>query len=112
MASSEGKIAFVSNLNGTTLMEVSLGSFLAPVCFLSRGLFLIVFHLGKGVLPFSWGAHLMLDFTTIIMPMVLSCTALSDILHFVIMGIAVVDFAVLYLVYKRKKKSKFPQKHD
>lgn len=103
MASSEGKIAFVSNLNGTTLMEVSLGSFLAPVCFLSRGLFLIVFHLGKGVLPFSWGAHLMLDFTTIIMPMVLSCTALSDILHFVIMGIAVVDFAVLYLVYKRKK---------
>ncbi|XP_058632624.1 phosphatidylinositol-glycan biosynthesis class W protein [Onychostoma macrolepis] len=103
MESAEVKVAFVSNHNGTTLTEVSLGSFLAPLCFLSRGLFLIVFHLGKGVLPFSWGAHLLLDFTALIMPLVLSCTALSDILHFVIMGIAVVDLVVLYLVYKNGK---------
>ncbi|XP_052412994.1 phosphatidylinositol-glycan biosynthesis class W protein [Carassius gibelio] len=103
MASAEVKVAFVSNHNGTTLTEVSLGSFLAPLCFLSRGLFLIVFHLGKGVLPFSWGTHLLLDFTALIMPLVLSCTALSDILHFVIMGIAVVDLVVLYLVYKNGK---------
>lgn len=103
MASAEVKVAFVSNHNGTTLTEVSLGSFLAPLCFLSRGLFLIVFHLGKGVLPFSWGAHLLLDFTALIMPLVLSCTALSEILHFVIMGIAVVDLVVLYLVYKNGK---------
>ncbi|XP_073697470.1 phosphatidylinositol-glycan biosynthesis class W protein-like [Garra rufa] len=103
MASAEVKVAFVSNHNGTTLTEVSLGSFLAPVCFLSRGLFLIVFHLGKGVLPFSWGVHLLLDFTTLIMPLVLSCTVLSDILHYVIIGIAVVDFVVLYLLYKNRK---------
>ncbi|XP_043094286.1 phosphatidylinositol-glycan biosynthesis class W protein [Puntigrus tetrazona] len=104
MASAEVKVAFVSNHNGTTLLEVSLGSFLAPLCFLSRGLFLIVFHLGKGVLPFSWGTHLLLDFTALIAPLVLSCTALSDILHFVIMGIAVVDLVVLYLVYKNRKR--------
>ncbi|XP_016311296.1 phosphatidylinositol-glycan biosynthesis class W protein-like [Sinocyclocheilus anshuiensis] len=107
MASEEVKVAFVSNHNGTTLTEVSLGSLLAPLCFLSRGLFLIVFHLGKGVLPFSWGTHLLLDFTALIMPLVLSCTALSDILHFVIMGIAVVDLVVLYLVYKNGKHPSF-----
>lgn len=104
MASPDEKVAFVSNLNGTSLTEVSLGSLLAPLCFLSRGLFLIVFHLGKGVLPFSWAAHLLLDFTALITPLVLSCTALSDILHFVIMGIAAVDFAVLSLVYKNRKQ--------
>uniref|UniRef100_A0A8C1Q6A6 Phosphatidylinositol-glycan biosynthesis class W protein n=1 Tax=Cyprinus carpio TaxID=7962 RepID=A0A8C1Q6A6_CYPCA len=103
MASAEVKVAFVSNHNGTTLTEVSLGSLLAPLCFLSRGLLLIVFHLGKGDLPFSWGSHLLLDFTSLIMPLVLSCTALSDILHFVITGIAVVDVVVLYLVYKNRK---------
>ncbi|XP_051966178.1 phosphatidylinositol-glycan biosynthesis class W protein [Xyrauchen texanus] len=103
MASSEGKIEFVSNLNGTTLTEVSLGSLLAPLCFLSRGLFLIVFRMRKGVLPLSKGAHLLLDFTTLIMPLVLSCTVLSDILHFVIMGLAVVDLAVIYHVYKNGK---------
>lgn len=104
MALPEGKIAFVSNLNGTTLTEVSLGSLLAPLCFLSRGLFLIVFHLGKGVLPLSRPAHLLLDFLTLIMPLVLSCTILSDILHFVIMGLALVDFAVIYYVYNNKRR--------
>ncbi|KAA0716893.1 Phosphatidylinositol-glycan biosynthesis class W protein [Triplophysa tibetana] len=104
MALPEGKIAFVSNLNGTTLTEVSLGSLLAPLCVLSRGLFLIVFHLGKGVLPLSQGVHLLLDFMTLIIPLVLSCTILCDILHFVIMGLAIVDFAVLYFVYNNRRR--------
>ncbi|XP_072519119.1 phosphatidylinositol-glycan biosynthesis class W protein [Salminus brasiliensis] len=103
MAEAEVKVAFVSNLNGTTVAEVSLGSFLAPLCLLSRGLFLIVFHLSRGVLPFFKGAHLLLDFTTLIMPMVLSCTVLSDILHWVIVGLAVVDLCVLYLLSKNRK---------
>ncbi|KAK7172491.1 hypothetical protein R3I93_002563 [Phoxinus phoxinus] len=112
MASPDEKVAFVSNLNGTSLTEVSLGSFLAPLCFLSRGLFLILFHLGKGILPFSWASHLLLDFTSLIMPLVLSCTALSDILHFVIVGLAIVDFAVLYLVYKNGKRGSFSNTTD
>ncbi|KAK7163898.1 hypothetical protein R3I94_002569 [Phoxinus phoxinus] len=112
MASPDEKVAFVSNLNGTSLTEVSLGSFLAPLCFLSRGLFLILFHLGKGILPFSRAAHLLLDFTSLIMPLVLSCTALSDILHFVIVGLAIVDFAVLYLVYKNGKRGSFSNTMD
>ncbi|XP_067296457.1 phosphatidylinositol-glycan biosynthesis class W protein [Pseudorasbora parva] len=107
MASPDEKVAFVSNLNGTSLTEVSLGSLLAPLCFLSRGLFLIVFQLGKGVLPLSRISHLLLDFTTLIMPLVLSCTALSDVLHFVIVCIAAIDFAVLSLVYKSRKQGSF-----
>ncbi|KAG1931654.1 phosphatidylinositol-glycan biosynthesis class W protein [Pimephales promelas] len=112
MASPDEKVAFVSNLNGTSLTEVSLGSFLAPLCFLSRGLFLIVFHLGNGILPLSRASHLLLDFTSLIMPLVLSCTALSDILHFVIVGIAVVDSVVLYLVYKNGKRGSFSDTMD
>ncbi|XP_036436425.1 phosphatidylinositol-glycan biosynthesis class W protein [Colossoma macropomum] len=105
MAEAEVKVAFVSNLNGTTVVEVSLGSFLAPLCLLSRGLFLVVFHLCRGVLPLAKGAHLLLDFTMLIMPLVLSCTVLSDILHWVIIGLAVADLFVLFLLYRNKKTS-------
>ncbi|KAL7838116.1 hypothetical protein AOLI_G00265200 [Acnodon oligacanthus] len=105
MAEAEVKVAFVSNLNGTTVAEVSLGSFLAPLCLLSRGLFLIVFHLCRGILPLAKGAHLLLDFTMLIMPLVLSCTVLSGILHWVIIGLAVADLFVLFLLYRNKKTS-------
>ncbi|XP_017570364.1 phosphatidylinositol-glycan biosynthesis class W protein [Pygocentrus nattereri] len=105
MAEAEVKVAFVSNLNGTTVAEVSLGSFLAPLCLLSRGLFLIVFHFCRGVLPLAKGAHLLLDFTMLIMPLVLSCTVLSGILHWVIIGLAVADLFVLFLLYRNKKTS-------
>ncbi|XP_030649000.1 phosphatidylinositol-glycan biosynthesis class W protein [Chanos chanos] len=103
MTQADVKVAFVSNLNGTTLTEVSLGSVLAPLCVLNRGLCLILHHLCKGVLPFTWPVHLFLDFTLVIFPLVVSCTVLSDVLHFVIMGLAVFDFALLCLVYWNKK---------
>ncbi|XP_066516940.1 phosphatidylinositol-glycan biosynthesis class W protein [Hoplias malabaricus] len=103
MDEAEVKVAFVSNLNGTSVAEVSLGSFLAPLCLLSRGLFLIVFHLCRGVLPLPKLAHFLLDFSMLIIPLVLSCTVLSDILHWVIIGLFVVDLFVLFLLYKNKK---------
>ncbi|XP_041749383.1 phosphatidylinositol-glycan biosynthesis class W protein [Coregonus clupeaformis] len=99
----ELKEAFVSNLNGTSLGEVALGSFLAPLCLISRGLVLILYHLGKGVLPLPWIAHFVLDFSMIILPLVLSCTVLSDILHLVILGLAVVCGAVLCYIYRTKR---------
>ncbi|KAB5522424.1 hypothetical protein PHYPO_G00159380 [Pangasianodon hypophthalmus] len=104
MAETEIKVAFVSNLNGTTLMEVSLGSFLAPLCLLGRGLFVLVFHLNKGVLPLSSSAHLLLDFTLLITPLVLSCTVLSDILHWVVLVIAVTDICAVSILYSKRNK--------
>lgn len=104
MAETEIKVAFVSNLNGTTLTEVSLGSFLAPLCLLSRGLFMLVFHLNEGVLPLSSSAHLLLDFTLLITPLVLSCTVLSDILHWVIIFVAVADICAVYVMCSNRRK--------
>ncbi|XP_076867799.1 phosphatidylinositol-glycan biosynthesis class W protein [Brachyhypopomus gauderio] len=103
MAEAEEKIAFLSNLNGTTLAEVSLGCILAPLCLLSRGLFLITFHLSKGALPFGTATHLLLDFSMLIVPLVFSCTVLSDILHMVVVGLAVADISVLILLYGNQK---------
>lgn len=103
MTEAEVKVAFVSNLNGTTVVEVSLGSFLAPLCLLSRGLFLIVFHLSRGVLPLSKYAHLLLDYGFLIMPLVLSCTVLSDILHWVIVIVAAIDLSLLFFIYRKRK---------
>ncbi|XP_062845085.1 phosphatidylinositol-glycan biosynthesis class W protein [Trichomycterus rosablanca] len=105
MAETDEKIAFVSNLNGTTLVEVSLGSVLAPLCLLSRGLCLILFHLNKGVLPLSKSANLVLDFTMLIMPLVLSCTVLSDVLHWVIIGLAGVELTLYLYLFQNKKPS-------
>lgn len=104
MAETEIKVAFVSNLTGTTLTEVSLGSFLAPLCLLSRGLFMLVLHLNRGILPLSSSAHLLLDFTLLITPLVLSCTVLSDVLHWVIISIAVVDGCAVSILYSNRKK--------
>ncbi|XP_060719566.1 phosphatidylinositol-glycan biosynthesis class W protein [Tachysurus vachellii] len=104
MAEMDIKVAFVSNLNGTTLTEVSLGSFLAPLCLLSRGLVLLVFHLNKVFLPLSSSAHLLLDFILLIAPLVLSCTVLSDILHWVIIAIAAVDVCAVSILYSKRSK--------
>lgn len=110
MAKTEIKVDFVSNLNGTTLTEVSLGSFLAPLCLLSRGLFMLMFHLNKGVLPLSSSAHLLLDFTLLITPLVLSCTVLSDVLHWVVISVAVADVCALAILCSNRKKK--PASHQ
>lgn len=83
------KEAFVSNLNGTTLQEVALGSFIAPLCFLSRGLMLILYYQVKGTLvfPFPKISHLLVDFSVLILPVVLSSTVLSSVLHHVALGL-------------------------
>ncbi|XP_006799626.1 phosphatidylinositol-glycan biosynthesis class W protein [Neolamprologus brichardi] len=83
MAQRELKEAFVSNLNGTSLEEVALGSFLSPVCVVNRGLFLILYYQAKGNLPLPHPlfSHLLLDLCALIVPLVLSCTVLSSVLH-------------------------------
>lgn len=82
MAQKDLKEAFVSNLNGTSLGEVALGSFLSPVCFMNRGLIFILCQQIKGSLPlpFPTTSHLLLDFCVLILPLVLSCTILSSVL--------------------------------
>lgn len=95
----ELKEAFVSNHNGTSLQEVALGSFLTPICFINRGLILILYHQAKGTLPLPLIIHLLLDFTVLILPLVLSCTVLSSILHLVVISLTFVSACMFFCVY-------------
>ncbi|KAM8897568.1 phosphatidylinositol-glycan biosynthesis class W protein isoform 1-T2 [Spinachia spinachia] len=101
MSQRDLKEAFISNLNGTTLQEVGLGSFLTPLCLISRGLILTLYHQARGTLPLPLPliSHLLLDFCVLILPLVLSCTILSDALHQVILGLAFISGCVLCYIY-------------
>ncbi|XP_060942068.1 phosphatidylinositol-glycan biosynthesis class W protein [Limanda limanda] len=101
MSQRELKEAFVSNLNGTSLQEVTLGSFLSPLCLINRGLILILYHQTRRALPLPLPllSHLILDFSVLILPLVLSCTILSGILHLVIGGCLFVSVCVLCYIY-------------
>lgn len=103
MSQRDLKEAFVSNLNGTSLQEVALGSFLAPLCLINRGLILTIFHQAVGPLPLPLPliSHLLLDFCMLILPLVLSCTVLSDVLHQVILGLTFVSACVFCFVCHR-----------
>lgn len=83
------KEAFVSNLNGTTPQEVALGSLIGPLCYLLRGLILILYHRAKGtlVLPLPKVSHLLLDFSVLTLPIVLASTVLSGVLRHVVAGL-------------------------
>lgn len=102
MSQREVKEAFVSNLNGTSLQEVALGSFLAPLCLVNRGLLLILYHQAKGTIPLPLppASHLLLDFCSLILPLVLSCTILSSVLHQVVMGLTFASACMFYCVYR------------
>ncbi|KAM9383773.1 phosphatidylinositol-glycan biosynthesis class W protein [Pholidichthys leucotaenia] len=102
MAEKGLKEAFVSNLNGTSLEEVSLGLFLSPVCLLNRGLLMILYCQAKRILPLSFPpiSHLFLDLSTLILPLILSCTVLSSILHWVVMSLVFLSVCMSCFIYR------------
>lgn len=100
MSQRELKEAFVSNLNGTSLQEVVLGSCLAPLCHLSRGLILILLHQTRASnkTTFPLISHMCLDFCVLILPLVVSCTVLSGVLQQVVICIALIISALFYVI--------------
>lgn len=102
MSQRDLKEAFVSNLSGTSLQEVALGSFLTPLCLISRGLILTLYHRARGTLPLPLPliSHLLLDFCLLILPLVLSCTVLSEALCQVILSLGFVSACVFCYIYR------------
>ncbi|XP_063300452.1 phosphatidylinositol-glycan biosynthesis class W protein [Pelobates fuscus] len=100
MATNQLKEAFISNLNGTTITEISVGLTVAPLCIICRGLVLVYYHQNCGERRQSWIAHFLLDFLLLIFPQVLSCTVLSDFLPLVPSAIATICVTLLYIIYK------------
>ncbi|NXP07159.1 PIGW protein, partial [Thinocorus orbignyianus] len=103
------KEAFISNLNGTSLLEISLGLSLAPLCLLCRGLLLILYYLHYGKPLNSMKYSLLLDFLVLVSPLVLSCTVLSPIIFFVPITIAVFCAGIFSKIYnQRRHESRVP----
>ncbi|NWX28851.1 PIGW protein, partial [Notiomystis cincta] len=82
MSQKQLKEAFISNLNGTSLLEISVGLSLPPLCLLCRGLLLILYYLHHGKPVSSRKCSLLLDFLVLVSPLLLSCTVLSPVIFF------------------------------
>ncbi|NXF07007.1 PIGW protein, partial [Smithornis capensis] len=104
MSQKQLKEAFISNLNGTSLLEVSVGLSLAPLCLLCRGLLLILHHVHHGKPVSSRGHSLLLDFLVLVSPLVFSCTVLSPIFSFIPVILAAFCAAVFSKIYTRRKE--------
>ncbi|XP_067864275.1 phosphatidylinositol-glycan biosynthesis class W protein [Heptranchias perlo] len=102
MAQKEFKEAFVSNLSGTTLAENSLGLILSALCVTYRGLILMYF-VGESTTS-SWKRLLMIDFVVLVASLVLSCTVLSDVLHWVVLVLAAILVTSVFQIYNQRKQ--------
>ncbi|NWI14565.1 PIGW protein, partial [Crypturellus soui] len=103
MTQKQLKEAFVSNLNGTTLLEISLGFSVAPLCLLCRGLLLILYYLHYGKPLSSRKYNLLLDFVVLISPLVFSCTVLSPVIFYVPLVIAAICAGIFSKIYSQRK---------
>lgn len=93
---------FVSNLNGTDLLEITIGLALAPLCVLSRGLLLILYFLHYGRPLQSTSRHFLLDFTVLVVPPLLACTVLAPILPLVILGMTAFCAILVAKIYTKR----------
>ncbi|XP_068125300.1 phosphatidylinositol-glycan biosynthesis class W protein [Hyperolius riggenbachi] len=100
MSTKHLKEAFVSNLSGTGITEISLGLIIASLCFLFRGLLLICFYT-KHSINKSWRVSFLFDFIVLIVPLVLSCTVFSSYLYVVSVSIATLCMLVFHSIYRR-----------
>ncbi|NXC49605.1 PIGW protein, partial [Penelope pileata] len=82
MSQRQLKEAFVSNLTGTGLLEISLGMAVAPLCLLCRGLLLVLCQLRCGR-PLARPRGVLLDLALLVSPLLFSCTVLAPVIYLV-----------------------------
>lgn len=104
MSQKELKEAFISNLNGTSLLEISAGLSLPPLCLLCRGLLLILYYLHHGKPLSSRKYSLLLDFLLLVSPLLFSCTVLSPVLFFIPFILAAFCAGIFSKIYSQRKR--------
>ncbi|NWV72111.1 PIGW protein, partial [Malurus elegans] len=104
MSQKQMKEAFISNLNGTSLLEISIGLSLAPLCLLCRGLLLILYYLHHGKPVSSRKYSLLLDFLVLVSPLLFSCTVLSPIIFFIPVILAAFCAGIFSKIYSQRKR--------
>ncbi|NXO41191.1 PIGW protein, partial [Locustella ochotensis] len=104
MSQKQLKEAFISNLNGTSLLEISAGLSLPPLCLLCRGLLLILYYLHHGKPVSSRKYSLLLDFLVLVCPLLFSCTVLSPIIFFIPVILAAFCAGIFSKIYSQRKR--------
>ncbi|NWR52359.1 PIGW protein, partial [Regulus satrapa] len=104
MSQKQLKEAFISNLNGTSLLEISAGLSLPPLCLLCRGLLLILHYLHYGKPVSSRKYSLLLDFLVLVSPLLFSCTVLSPIIFFIPFILTAFCAGMFSKIYSQRKR--------
>ncbi|XP_007517037.1 phosphatidylinositol-glycan biosynthesis class W protein [Erinaceus europaeus] len=100
MSQKQMKEAFVSNLNGTSVLEVTEGLCLPVLCILFRGLLLILSQ--QLCSSHTWRSRFLIDFVVLIVPMVVTLTILSSFVFFEHLTIIIFGAVLFYQLYCRR----------
>ncbi|XP_029339776.1 phosphatidylinositol-glycan biosynthesis class W protein isoform X1 [Mus caroli] len=101
MSQKQLKEAFVSNLSGTSVLEVTQGLCFPAFCILCRGLWIIF---SQHVCSFSntWSTGFLMDFVVLIVPLVITLTVLSSFILLENLTVIVWGAWLLYQIYHRR----------
>lgn len=100
MSQKQMKEAFVSNHNGTSVLEVTQGLCLPALCVLCRGLLIILSqHLG---FSHTWRTRFFIDFVFLIVPPVATLTILSSFALVEYFAVIILGAVLFYQIYCRR----------
>lgn len=101
MSQKQLKEAFVRNLSGTSVLEVTQGLCFPAFCILCRGLWIIF---SQHVWSFSntWSTRFLMDFVVLIVPLVITLTVLSSFILLENLTVIVWGAWLLYQIYHRR----------
>ena len=101
MSQKQLKEAFVSNLSGTSVLEVTQGLCFPAFCILCRGL-LIIFSRHLCSFSHTWSTRFLMDFVVLIVPLVMTLTVLSSFILLENLTVIVCGACLLYQIYHRR----------
>lgn len=105
MSAKHLKEAFISNHNGTSITEISSGLSVTTLCILLRGLLFISLYRKPGTISYTWKGYFFIDYILLVLPLVLSCTIFSDVLHILLLCIAALCLVLFYIISRKRNKS-------
>ncbi|XP_037019532.2 phosphatidylinositol-glycan biosynthesis class W protein isoform X2 [Artibeus jamaicensis] len=100
MSLKQMKEAFVSNHNGTSVLEVTQGLCLPVLCILCRGLLIILSQLSHS--SHTWSARFFTDFLFLIVPLVTTLTILSSFIYLEHLTVIIFGAGLFYQIYCRR----------
>ncbi|XP_053426175.1 phosphatidylinositol-glycan biosynthesis class W protein [Nycticebus coucang] len=101
MSQKQMKEAFVSNLNGTNVLEITQGLCYPAFCILCRG-FLIIFSQHLCSCSHTWKTRFFTDFIVLILPLVATLTILSSFILLELLAVIIFGAGLFYQIYQRR----------